>query len=323
MLVGGYGVPPFRAAIAEAPTEGLHMRTRVGATVASVALLITTAVPAVAQEGFSEDAESCAAAVAALDDSLLAPISDELPRPTLEELLERGLSPDEICTIYGADVLPDVQELQLLGPLAGCEADIPFLQFQAPIDTDEIELSFVEVGAEGDYEGVDEDGEAVTGAIRDTRTVALTGDPLEVYSLLWPGMELNAEGRPIRWPNWEPVFADPSDDTSDILTWEQVDDGFGWARTQVRGELGVFASFNPETALYYVTYPPPDTECADPPQVEVEGVTITQPGAQPPQVLGVTLARTGANLLLMAALGAAVLALGVVAVRRPRRGARA
>jgi hypothetical protein len=297
------------------------MRRHGTALLSSLVLLVATAFPAFAQEGFGGDAESCAAAVEALDDSLLAPISDDLPRPTLEELLDRGLTPDEICTIYGADVLPDVQELQLLGPLAGCQADIPYLQFQAPIDTDEIELSFVEVGAEGEYEGVDEDGETVTGAIRDTRTVDLTGDPLEVYSLLWPGMELNADGRPIRWPNWEPVFADPNDDTSDIVTWEQVDDGFDWARTQVRGELGVFASFNPETALYYVTYPPPDTECADPPEVEVAGITITRPGAQPAEVLGVSLARTGADVLLLAVLGAGILALGVVAVRRPRRGA--
>ena len=51
------------------------------------------------------------------------------------------------------------------------------------------------------------------------------------------------------------------------------------------------------------------------PEVEVAAVVA----AQPTEVLGVSLARTGANTLVLALFGALLVGLGFLAVRRPKR----
>lgn len=89
----------------------MKCRLLTAASMAAMLLAGPLAATAFAQEGFEAEGDgSCAAAVAALDDSPLVDEVDGDARPSLEDLLARGLDPDEICTIYGADILPVVQE---------------------------------------------------------------------------------------------------------------------------------------------------------------------------------------------------------------------
>lgn len=89
----------------------MKCRLLTAASMAAMLLAGPLAATAFAQEGFEAEGDgSCAAAVAALDDSPLVDEVDGDARPSLEDLLARGLDPDEICTIYGADILPVVEE---------------------------------------------------------------------------------------------------------------------------------------------------------------------------------------------------------------------
>ena len=89
----------------------MKCRLLTAATMAVMMLLGPLAATAFAQQGFADEGfGSCVAAVAQMDDSPLAPITDDFPRPTLEDLLAQGLNPAEICTAYGVDVLPVVEE---------------------------------------------------------------------------------------------------------------------------------------------------------------------------------------------------------------------
>lgn len=89
----------------------MKCRLLTAASMAAMLLAGPLAATAFGQEGFESEGDgSCAAAVAALDDSPLVDEVDGDARPSLEDLLARGLDPDEICTIYGADLLPVVEE---------------------------------------------------------------------------------------------------------------------------------------------------------------------------------------------------------------------
>lgn len=89
----------------------MKCRLLTAASMAAMLLAGPLAATAFGQEGFEAEGDgSCAAAVAALDDSPLVDEVDGDARPSLEDLLARGLDPDEICTIYGADLLPVVEE---------------------------------------------------------------------------------------------------------------------------------------------------------------------------------------------------------------------
>lgn len=89
----------------------MKCRLLTAASMAAMLLAGPLAATAFGQEGFEAEGDgSCAAAVAALDDSPLVDEVDGDARPSLEDLLARGLDPDEICTIYGVDVLPVVEE---------------------------------------------------------------------------------------------------------------------------------------------------------------------------------------------------------------------
>jgi LPXTG-motif cell wall-anchored protein len=69
-------------------------------------------------------------------------------------------------------------------------------------------------------------------------------------------------------------------------------------------------------AIYGVDILPVVEERDPPEETEVAGEVIT---AQPTDVLGTSLAATGANTLLLALVGAFLVGLGVLAVRRPKR----
>ncbi|MFU8841971.1 MAG: LPXTG cell wall anchor domain-containing protein [Nitriliruptoraceae bacterium] len=89
----------------------MRCRLLTAATMAAVLLLGPVAATAFAQEGFADEGfGSCVAAVAQLDDSPLVGDIDGDERPSLEDLIARGLNPAQICTIYGVDVLPVVEE---------------------------------------------------------------------------------------------------------------------------------------------------------------------------------------------------------------------
>jgi LPXTG-motif cell wall-anchored protein len=89
----------------------MKCRLLTAASMAAMLLAGPLAATAFGQEGFeAEGDDSCAAAVAALDDSPLVDEVDGDARPSLDDLLAQGLDPDEICTIYGADILPVVEE---------------------------------------------------------------------------------------------------------------------------------------------------------------------------------------------------------------------
>ncbi len=86
-------------------------RLLTAATMAVLLLLGPLAATAFAQEGFADEGfGSCVAAVAQLDDSPLVDDIDGDARPSLEDLIAQGLNPAEICTFYGVDVLPVVEE---------------------------------------------------------------------------------------------------------------------------------------------------------------------------------------------------------------------
>ena len=90
------------------------MRTTFRATAVGAAALMVgmLAGPAAAQEEVEGGLEECIAAVEAnLEESeAIAAEIDGATRPTLEELAEQGLSPAEICAIYGVEVLDLVIE---------------------------------------------------------------------------------------------------------------------------------------------------------------------------------------------------------------------
>ena len=91
------------------------MNPRMLTTASMLALLLAATLPAAAfaQAGF--DVDDCVAAVAQLDDSVLVDAVDSDRRPSIEDLRARGLDPAEICTIYGADVLPVTLDRQPAG----------------------------------------------------------------------------------------------------------------------------------------------------------------------------------------------------------------
>ena len=319
----------------------------------AVLLLGVFAVPATAQEvGDTVNgttAETCAIAVAAAygaagsDDIFerFAPffeggtfegdVAEEDEQALIDEVIafltEEGFLDDEtdfadICGIY-LEVLPELLGFEVAGPVSFCEADVPFLELRLTLPVDEVELSWVQVtddldGVDADdvYEGEDEFGDEVTGIIRKAETVQVDPNEDGFTPVLWPGMVLDDDGDPVAWPGFAPVFEDPDDINSAVLEWDEVDDGFrDWARAQPEDRtLGVFAEFNPTTPLAYTGYPPADAECAGPPEVEVLAAVQTQPT----EVLGVTLQRTGVDAAIIALIGAALLGLGVVAVRRTR-----
>lgn len=102
----------------------MKCRLLTAASMAAMLLAGPLAATAFGQEGFEAEGDgSCAAAVAALDDSPLVDEVDGDARPSLEDLLARGLDPDEICTIYGADLLPVVEEREPEDEEEGDEED--------------------------------------------------------------------------------------------------------------------------------------------------------------------------------------------------------
>lgn len=259
-----------------------------------------------------------------------------------------------VAQTYPPPLTPEEGSIELSSPESICAVvDIPYLTFSATF-TGSTLLSFVDtsgleradaadLGAfSGQYASDDGDGSAVSGVIRAQFDIEVAGG--EVVDVLWPGMELDADGNPVSWPGWAPIFDDGT-----IVGWDEVDDGFAWARTQDATELGVFAT-TPDgdtTDLYPVTYVAPEEICSDPPDVEVGGEVEERPegadtdtddtegtdpgtdpgpdttaedpiGAAPPQVLGVSLVRTGADALLVALAGLGLLGLGFVALRRTR-----
>ncbi|TVP74885.1 MAG: hypothetical protein EA340_00695 [Nitriliruptor sp.] len=105
-------------------------------------LLGPLAATAFAQEGFADEGfGSCVAAVAQMDDSPLAPITDDFPRPTLEDLFAQGLNPAEICSIYLVDVLPIVEVIDEVDEVDVAPAVI------AAQPTDVLGISLVRTGA--------------------------------------------------------------------------------------------------------------------------------------------------------------------------------
>lgn len=312
------------------------LRRRLATVLSAVLVTGLVALPAFAQdapEGFS--GEQCEEAVAAVlageetDVSFIIPDGVGTVEEYLAALDAAGVSLEEICSIYIlGGVLPASQDFILSDPIAECVGIVPFLRLTPiiPFETEEVTLSFVDLSGDeqpnaadlGTYEGTDTDGNEVTGIIR-SQTVIDTSEVEEgqVFDILWPGMELDDDGEPIKWPGWDPVL----NDAGETIGWEQVDDGFNWARTEVVGDLGVFAEFNPETDLSFVTYPPPTSDCADPEQTEVEGVQLISqpaPSGEEPAVLGRQLARTGLDAALLIFGGLALLGLGVVSVMRTR-----
>ncbi|MCC5947011.1 MAG: hypothetical protein JJT89_01030 [Nitriliruptoraceae bacterium] len=325
----------------------MQMRSRLTTLIAVVLSVGLLAVPAAAQvtdetgngviagEGFT--IEQCITAILQVQEDLVGSefedidLSDfdfgALPDDVIERLL-RTESAEVVCEGYITSVLPIAQNFVLSDPVAECISVVPYLFFTPiiPFDADTITVRFIDTTGEdrpnsenlGTYDGEDEDGNAVQGVVRyeeviDTSDFA-DGD---VYTVLWPGMELDENGDPIKWPNWEPEF-----DGDDIIGWNQVDDGFEWARASELGELGVVAEVNPETDLYFVTYAPPDSGCADPEPVEdpeVEGIQLVRDGGEEAaEVLGRTLARTGIDALWLALAGLLLLGLGTVSVMRTR-----
>lgn len=211
---------------------------------------------------------------------------------------DAGLLQDTFTVTNTLDCDPPFS-FDLLGPGTACEGDVPFLTIRGDIDIDALfgpeedrvfDLFWVEIFERVAPEDVDlddpslvtnEDGEPVRdadgnylyGEVKSAETTRVnlddpdlrrsseTGDIL----VLWPGAAVDGDGNGIRWPNWEPIFADPSDTSSGIVGWLQVDDGFDWARAEAgSNELGVFAVINPTTSLEFVGYPPPTEVCADP-----------------------------------------------------------
>lgn len=237
---------------------------------------------------------------------------------------------------------------ELTSPEAVCvDLDIPYLRFSTTF-TGSMVLSFVDTSGEqrpgaddlGSFDGAyANDGGSASGVIRAQYDVDVAGG--EVIELLWPGMVLDDDGEPIAWPNWEPVFGDGGE----VIGWDEVDDGFSWARTQEASELGVFATLGDDTTdLYAVTYVDPDEVCFDPDETEVGGIIEEDPdpdvvdpgtdtgtevapevtereeavGAAPTQVLGVSLVRTGIDAIVLALVGIGLLGLGFLAIRRTR-----
>ena len=92
----------------------MKCRLLTAATMAVMMLLGPLAATAFAQQGFADEGfGSCVAAVAQMDDSPLVDDIDGDERPSLEDLVTQGLNPAEICTIYGVDILPVVEEREL------------------------------------------------------------------------------------------------------------------------------------------------------------------------------------------------------------------
>lgn len=315
------------------------MKHKLSLSVLTIAMLLgMLAAPALAQdvgelpEGFDEP-EQCAIAVAFVvadqdPDTYAAWLEDFLTEGeagiiTIDEGQEAGfvaavetyldgigLTFAEACSIYGAEVGGISESFGLLGPDWVCEDQIiPYLSFSTNLEAGSIDLTWVEVtdadDPDADFQGEDEAGNEVHGIVRHVaEDVTLEPDGGQLAGkVLWPGMELDADGEPVDWPGWEPEL----DAQGTIVGWNEVDDGFEWARAHTLGELGVFASLDAETDLYYVTYPPADIDCSDPIPIEVA-----------PQVLSAGLANTGVDTLLLVIGGVSLLGIGALALRRTR-----
>ncbi len=143
-----------------------------------------------------------------------------------------------------------------------CRADAAYLTTaltQDGYDATEATLHWVALDPEGaavtspldDEPVLLADGTTLRGEIRHHDTIAIGTDELR-----WPGMEVDDDGAPTDWPGW-------------ILeegTWSEGDDGFAWAR----GDVAVFATFNPTTAAVPVAYPPASEACAAAPPAEAD-----------------------------------------------------
>ena len=191
---------------------------------------------------------------------------------------------DDVESPYDNGEDPEVEGSQIsldsLGP--ECVEDVPYLSW-----------SF---SAEGD---IDVDRMTITFINPDGDDLSYDDQPL-VGRLMWPGADADAQGSGTNWPGW--VFRDGR--------WIEEDDGFAFTRNNVQ----VGFSFNP-TLVQSVQYPPPTWECADPPQ-PVRTALEDEPTVA---VAGVTLARTGADALLLALFGLLAVGTGGFLVLRARR----
>jgi len=124
----------------------MRYRLLTAATMAMLLLLGPLAATAFAQQGFTDEGfGSCVAAVAQLDDSPLAPSTEDFPRPSLEDLFEQGLNPAQICSIYLVDVLPVVEEREPREPLDDDEE--PVVAVVAAQPTEVLGVSLARTGA--------------------------------------------------------------------------------------------------------------------------------------------------------------------------------
>ncbi|QCB94530.1 peptidase [Cellulomonas shaoxiangyii] len=188
---------------------------------------------------------------------------------------------------YGAP-LPCEVRVEVLSPV--CDADVPKLRYALTV-----------VGAARDT--VD-----VTWVNPDGEDVVQADQPLS-GTVPWPGAVVDAGGRPVDWPGWRLEGG----------TWVQGDE-YDWVRPEVTVRFDV----NP-AATVTVAYPPSSPVCLTaPPRSDVLAAGA-EPGVGPGDGAGErseVLAATGAQVAVLAAGAAGLVALGMgaVALRRRRQG---
>lgn len=161
-----------------------------------------------------------------------------------------------------------------------CRGDVPWLDYSLePEGTPNVTTTLV---------WGDENGKHYTMA-----DLPLTG------SVMWPGVEVDADGNATDWPGWTLVDG----------VWVEHDE-WDWVRPQVQLTFHV----NP-TATITANYPEAIAPCAGPPTTEV----LAEGDAEGSAVL----AMTGSDVLHLGMAAAALVALGGVLLLVRRRGHRA
>lgn len=172
--------------------------------------------------------------------------------------------------------------ISLRSLVSECLADVPYLSWETTSqgEVEADQVTITFVNPEGD-------------------DLVYAGQPLS-GRIIWPGAEADAQGNGINWPGW--VFRDGQ--------WIEEDDGFAFTRNNVQLVFQV----NP-TISQRVLYPPPTADCADAPQ------TLRVSATQEPivEVAGVTLARTGTDLVVLSLAGLVLAGAGALLVLRSRR----
>jgi hypothetical protein len=225
------------------------------------------------------------------DSGLLA--DDEGCVPPVECEFDSGLLADDEGCVPPAQELEPTIEVTILTPV--CDHNIAYLSYAVEVTN----VSQDEIDKGVDITWINPAGD----------DVAMTGLPFS-GKVLWPGMELDADGNPVDWPGWH----------LDGDTWVEGDE-WSWTRPLVDVRFAV----NPQMVVS-AAYPQPTAACeAAPP--EVDGNVVGRladsgtPRLDPPsgslastaQVRSIeTLPRTGADSLPLATVGGGLVVLGLL-----------